>query len=56
MTSFLEEIKLKDTVGLEIAGLAVGILVTMVAIAFLNPDWHADALRAARQPRPWPRP
>ena len=54
MTSFLEEIKLRDTVGLEIAGLAVGILMTMGAITFLNPDWHADTLRAARQPRPWP--
>jgi hypothetical protein len=51
MTSFLEEIKLRDTVGLEIAGLAVAILMCMGAISFLNPDWHADALKAARQLR-----
>ena len=53
MTSFLEEIKLKDTVGLEIAGIAVGILMWMGAIPFLFPDWHAETLRAARQPWPW---
>ena len=52
MTSFLDEIKLKDTIGLEIAGLAVGILMWMGAIPFLFPDWHAETLRAARQP--WP--
>jgi UDP-N-acetylmuramyl pentapeptide synthase len=57
MTSLLEKIKLRDTVGLEIAGFAVAVLVCMGAISFLNPDsdWHADALRAARHPWPWRR-
>jgi hypothetical protein len=57
MTSLLEKIKLRDTVGLEIAGFAVAVLMCMGAISFLNPDsdWHADALRAARHPWPWRR-
>ena len=56
VTSILEEMKLKDTMGLEIAGLAFGILMWMGAIPFLFPDWHAETLRAARQPWPWPLP
>jgi hypothetical protein len=57
MTSLLEKIKLRDTVGLEIAGFAVAVLMCMGAISFLNPDsdWYADALRAARHPWPWRR-
>jgi len=39
ITGELERIRLRDTVGLEIAGLAVGILMTMGAISFLHPDW-----------------
>ena len=39
ITGELERIRLRDTVGLEIAGLAVGTLMTMSAISFLHPDW-----------------
>jgi hypothetical protein len=52
ITGELERIRLRDTVGLEVAGLAVGILMTMGAISILHPAWHAEALRSAPQPRP----
>jgi hypothetical protein len=55
LRDWMTSIKLRDTLGLEIAGLAVGFLMCMGAISFLNPDWYADSLRAARHPWPWHR-